>query len=276
MAAVYALQLADVAADLTRFVPKLEVHASGDQHVSKDIAEFGVWEAYETKLLLQALPGSGVFVDAGANLGYYSVLAGLKAQEGRVYSFEPEPKNFALLQNNIRLNNLSNTHAFNLALSTEAGRGEIFLNPDNYGDHQIYSDGEARQSTPIELVCGDDVLADVECLNVLKVDTQGAEFQVLSGLEQLIRRSLRAEGNPVSMVVEFWPKGLARSGSSADAVLDILLSYNLPMAIVDQQENRLIPCQEFHIRDWIVEVDADPKNEGFLNLFLSNQAEFFA
>lgn len=276
MAAVYALRLGDVAADLMRFAPKLEVHASGDLHVSKDIGEFGVWEAYETKLLLEALPSDGVFVDAGANLGYYSVLAGLKAQAGRVYSFEPEPKNFALLQSNIRLNALSNIDAFNLALSTEAGAGEIYLNPDNFGDHQIYSDGEARQSTQIELACGDEVLAGLEYLNVLKVDTQGAEFQVLSGLQQLIRRSLEREGNAVSMVVEFWPKGLARSGANADAVLDILLSYNLPMAIVDQQESRLIPCEEFHIRDWIVEVDNDPNNEGFLNLFLSNQAEFFA
>lgn len=271
------LDLAQLDIDSPGFVitPSLYVHDERDLHVSKSIRETGCWETYETRLVLQALPEDGVLIDVGANIGYYSVLAGLKARQGHVYSFEPEPRNFALLQKNIRLNQLKNVSVHAAALSNKPGEGEIFLNPDNWGDHQIYASQTRRECCKIQLLTGDSVLASLPTFNVLKVDTQGAEFQVLCGLKQLIKRSLLDSGSDVSMVIEFWPKGLMRSGACADQLLDQLLGYELPMAIVDQQQQGLIPCQEYHLRDWIKEVDQDPENEGFLNLFLSQKLEQF-
>lgn len=255
--------------------PHLYVHDEQDLHVSRSIRETGCWEAYETQLLLAALPDNGVCIDVGANIGYYSVLAGLRADKGQVHSFEPEARNFALLQQNITLNHLSNVMAYPAALSDHCGDGEIFLNPDNWGDHQIYDNQTARERSNISLLKGDEALASLPGFHVLKIDTQGAEFQVLSGLQALIQRSLMNFEFSVSMIIEFWPKGLMRSGASAEQLLNVLLSYQLPMAIVDQQQKRLIPCQDHHLKDWIKDVDQDANNEGFINLFLSQNMEQF-
>jgi len=115
------------------------VHSKTDAHVSKQIAEQGVWEAYETQLLMQSLFVGATFVDVGANIGYYSIVASpLVGITGRVFAFEPERDNFSLLEKNIQLNQLTNITAVAAALSDTDSDAELFLNEENRGDHQIF------------------------------------------------------------------------------------------------------------------------------------------
>ena len=74
----------------------------------------------------------------GANIGYFTVLsAALVGKEGRVYAFEPEPANFALLQHNLELNGVQQrVTACEAALSDRRGRSRLYLSDDNLGDHQ--------------------------------------------------------------------------------------------------------------------------------------------
>ena len=98
---------------------------------------------------------------------------------------------------------------------------------------------------------------------MLKVDTQGAESAVFKGLDRLLRQS-----PAITMIVEFWPFGLKKAGSHGDDLLDHLLSFDLPMFIIDHIEHQLIPCQESDLRPWIKSLDEEPENEGFLNLLI--------
>ena len=83
----------------------LQVHGQRDKVISERLRREGVWEPYETHLVLNLLEPGGVFVDVGANLGYFSILAAACVGErGRVYAFEPDPDNFALLQANSETN----------------------------------------------------------------------------------------------------------------------------------------------------------------------------
>jgi len=246
----------------------MQVHEQGDQHVSKSIKENGIWEPYETQLILQALSKGSTFVDVGANIGYYTVAASaVVGESGKVIAFEPEPKNYDMLVSNIALNKQSNVLPVHAGLSVSNSSSEIFLSEDNWGDHQIYDRGLSRQSVPISLLNGDAFLdGKVDKIGVLKVDTQGAEFLVMSGLDETIRKSLPG----LTMVIEFWPFGLKKAGSHGHKLLDLLLTYNLPLAIIDQIEHRLIPCVESDIRPWIDDLDNEPENEGFLNLYLGH------
>ncbi len=248
----------------------MHVHEQGDQHVSKAIRDKGIWEPYETQLILQALKEGSTFIDVGANIGYYTVTASsVVGESGQVIAFEPEPKNYDMLVSNIALNNQLNVLAVNAGLSNSSETSRIFLSDDNWGDHQIFDGGLERESVPVILQHGDTFLSDkIDKIDVLKVDTQGAEFLVMSGLDSTLRKSLPE----VTMVIEFWPFGLKKAGSHGHALLDLLLSYKLPMAIVDQIEHRLIPCVESDIRPWIDDLDNEPENEGFLNLYLGNDA----
>lgn len=247
------------------------VHASGDQYVSQSIADKGEWEIYETQLIKGFLSDGASFVDVGANIGYYSVVASqIVGAHGSVVSFEPEMKNFQLLSKNSQLNESTNIHAVNAGLAIEDRESEIYLSTDNWGDHQIYDGGDGRTSSPIKLVNGDRYLAAISheqqpfIIDVLKIDTQGAEFKVLKGLEATIRQSLPG----IKIVIEFWPYGLRQAGDHAHKVLDILLSLQLPIAIIDHIDHRLIPCQESDLRPWIDELDKDSTNQGFMNLLV--------
>lgn len=249
---------------------RMWVHQEGvDAHVSKRIREEGIWEPYETQLVIEALQSrkgdNFCFVDVGANLGYYSVIAAtVLGENDRVFAFEPEPANFAILSKNIAENQLGNVLATHAGLSNVSEAGELYLNPENRGDHQIYNAKNDRQSTPITLLHGDEFFAEQQRVDFIKIDTQGAEYHVLSGMAALIRRSLP----DLKLIVEFWPYGLRKAGHSGEALLDLLLDFDLPMNLIDHIGHGLIPCSETDIRDWIQQTDADPENEGFINLLL--------
>ena len=259
---IYPLSIDGLKTPLSMFV-----HDQRDQHVSKGIAENGVWEAYETQLVIERLQAGDVFIDVGANIGYYSVLASqLVAATGRIYSFEPDPNNFALLEKNVALNNLKNIECFNVALSDRDGEGELFLNSHNFGDHQIYDDGSGRDSFAIALRNGSQLLAAEKNIRLIKIDTQGAEFQVLSGLLALLKQ----QTGPLSLIIEFWPYGLKKSGASATQVLDLLLSLQLPLSIIDHLGHSLIACTEQQLRDWVAMMADHPDDEGFMNILVGS------
>ncbi len=248
---------------------ELFVHDDRDQHVSKRIVEEGIWEPYETQLVLQILQAGDCMVDVGANLGYYSVIAAsLVGAEGKVFSFEPEPGNFHLLEKNREHNRAGNVECFCAALSDYEGQGSIHLNPDNLGDHQVYDAGEDRLVVGIDLRRGDDIiLSATDRVDFIKIDTQGAEFHVLSGLKEVIKRS----GHNLHMIVEFWPAGLRRAGASGQQLLDLLTSFNMDMCIIDHLGHTLVPCSRQDLDRWITDVDATEGNEGFINLLLGIQ-----
>lgn len=244
----------------------LFVHDSRDQHVSKAIAEQGVWEAYETQLIIERLRKDSVFVDVGANIGYYTLIAAsLIGEQGRVFSFEPDPENFYLLQRNLQHNHFTAVDAVDAALADEDTLGKLYLNQDNFGDHQIYDDGSGRQSRSIRLLHGERYLAArVASINVLKVDTQGAEYHVIRGLLPLLKKSR----DQLSMIVEFWPYGLRKAGASGQALVDLLVQLELPFQIIDHLGAALIDCSEKQLREWVDMVDNEPENQGFINILV--------
>lgn len=246
----------------------MDVHPHGDQHVSAEIRAHGCWEAYESELMCTILSPGDCFVDVGANIGYYSVLASsVLGKQGQIFAFEPDPSNFALLKRNLALNNIVGAMPVNAGLSTENGSGQLYLSETNWGDHQIYSRGESRQSIPVELLKGDDFFKErIDRIDLLKIDTQGAEYHVLSGLEATLRSSLPE----LRIIIEFWPFGLRKAGSHGHDLLDLLASLRLPFWTIDHVGHALRPCSERELRAWVDVLDANPQDEGFFNLLLGS------
>ena len=215
---------------------QMYVHDKGDLHVSKALQESGVWEAYETQLIYELLEPGDSFIDVGANIGYYTLLAAkLVGLQGRVVAFEPEQRNFALLSANVALLDDAEQSVVvleNAGLSHENAQAEIYLSDDNFGDHQIYDAGLSRQASSITLLKGADYLrkldSPIKRINVLKIDTQGAEMKVMAGLKDVIQNSLP----DINIIIEFWPFGLRQAGDHGHQLLDYLLSLNLPVSSV--------------------------------------------
>src|SRR5262249_27771794 len=99
---------------------------------AKDIIQqyiyyFGVWEPHITSWIRSSLRPGDSFIDVGANIGYYSLLASrLVGQYGSVVAIEASPKTFLELQTNLTLNKIYNVRAVNLAASDCRGKLKIF------------------------------------------------------------------------------------------------------------------------------------------------------
>src|SRR6056297_1236331 len=170
---------------------KMFVHDRNDAFISKSIIEDGIWEEQETSILLALLKPGHVFVDVGANLGYFSLIASLLvAEQGSVVAFEPEAENFRLLKMNCELNELTNVHCVNAALGHENAEGSLFLSESNMGDHSISPGDERQQRQDIAIVNGSELLLNLQNrVDVIKIDTQGYEYEVLLGLQEVIEAS---------------------------------------------------------------------------------------
>ncbi|RNL66730.1 FkbM family methyltransferase [Zhongshania marina] len=246
---------------------KMRVHGSSDTIISEKLRAEQCWEPYETQLLIKYLKSGGVFVDVGANIGYYTLLASdIAGSSGRVLAYEPDVNNFELLQENVRLNELNNVTLHPLAISDRNEVGNLFLSSDNFGDHRIYADSGERASYPIQLVHGDQHLeAQTQRIDFLKIDTQGAEFYVVNGLRKLIA----ANSAHLCIILEFCPYGIRHSGADAHQLIELLESFDMQYHIIDHIEHQLISAQAHHLSDWVAELDNEPENEGFINLLVT-------
>ncbi len=199
----------------------------------------GAYERHESVFFRSLLQPGMTVVDVGANVGCYVALAAKGVgPSGTVIAFEPDPENFSFLQATIRLNNFSHVIAIDAAASDRIGQGSLFLAVDNKGDHQIYDSGERRIVRPIRLVMLDSVLRerDIQRIDLVKIDVEGAEFSVLRGMTETMRL------NPaLQMIIEFWPYGLRNAHEDPVAFLQLLRSLGFVLSVIDEHGTTITP-----------------------------------
>ena len=254
-------------------VPGLEqalsicVHGSEDLHVSKTLREQGIWEPYESSLVLKLLQPGDVFVDVGANIGYFSLLAASRVGEsGKVFAFEPDAENFELLLASAALNRQQQViQATRAGLAASDGDARLYLSEDNLGDHQIFATADSRRSRAIRLLNGAEFLAGkLQRLDLLKIDTQGSEYGVVDGLMPL----LQAMPKPPRIIVELTPLSLRQCGNSGRALIELLSQLQQPMWIIDHIEHRTVASTAAELASWCDNVDAVPGDAGFMNILV--------
>jgi len=153
---------------------------------------YGSWEPMATQAILSyAKRGMCVF-DIGAHLGYYSLLlAKCVGPAGRVVSFEAAPKNFSKLQRNILINKLDNVQLMNLAVFSKSGMIGMSVSPTDNGSgdwsisRQLQGDSIQVQTISLDQFSeANHILPDF-----IKIDVEGAEYDVLMGGRETIARS---------------------------------------------------------------------------------------
>jgi len=142
-----------------------------------------VYEFHEMLFVAHFLRANELFLDVGANLGAYTVLASGVAK-ARTLAFEPCPSTFRTLQMNIRLNDLSAlAEARHRALGRQAGTVSITtgLGTENY----VTAGVETQATVPVEMRVLDDELGAAKPV-LMKIDVEGFESEVFAGAQRLL------------------------------------------------------------------------------------------
>ncbi len=132
------------------------------------------------------LSKGGSVVDGGAHLGYHTrFFSELVGDRGYVYSFEPNPYIFRLLQKGTRFQ--GNVIAYQKALSDVATRSAFYVEPFSLSQDSTLGEGRAKQKrVKVESVCLDTFLSGIKEIRLIKLDVEGYELQAIRGSAQLI------------------------------------------------------------------------------------------
>src|SRR5215831_21394191 len=171
----------------------------------------GTFEPDESAQIKKYLKPGMTFVDVGANVGYYSLMAAsLVGPRGRVLAFEPSPYAFARLKETIERNKLSQVHAVQLGLGDIANEARLFLPlPGNHSPSMVPNSGDRPITVGVRRL--DDWLFEheVDCVHLVKIDVEGFEPNVIKGAAKYI-----SEGRVRAILCEFNGYWLERNGSA--------------------------------------------------------------
>jgi len=207
-----------------------------------------IHEKSTTDLFKRTVKRGDTVVDLGANIGYFSLLAArLVGPGGKVFSFEPEPKNFKYLKKNIKINNYTQVKAYQKAVSNRNGKTKLFVCSYDTGHHTInqnkgieaYKRGRVikEQSIKIETVTLDNFLRNkVNKVDVIKMDVEGAEYLALMGMDEILRKN-----QDIKMFVEFFPLLIKKMGNSPEEFIKKLLEdYSFSIYVIPDDYSAMV------------------------------------
>jgi len=188
-------------------------------------------------LLKNIIKEDMVVIDVGAHIGLLTLIAAHNVgASGKVYCFEPTPRIYPILMNNIELNNLQErVVTYRLAVTDHKGTAKLALH-QVFGHNTIFLTPDDNNVIEVETDSLDNILADVPKIDIVKIDVEGAEFLVLRGMKKLIANNPR-----IIIFMEFAPSHLTRAGIECNDFIKEIQSYGFIMRKVEEPSGKLLP-----------------------------------
>ena len=177
-------------------------------------------EPFEPEVLFalkKLIRPDSLVLDLGANVGYFTAhMSKMVGARGSVHAFEPEPRNFYLLGQNIKRNNLENVTIHQVALGDREEIKNLHISDFSGGMHRLYDStccGREIVRVPVRRL---DSIFEPDQISVMKIDVEGYEPFVLLGAEKIIRNQ------DVDIITEYCPPAMLEAGASLASYLDYM------------------------------------------------------
>ena len=180
------------------------------------------------------------FVDVGAHIGRYSIIAAKRiGSSGRVIAIEAHPDTFDLLKKNIKLNGLSNVTTINSVVTSKRGKAKLYLAGQDRG-FTVYNTIMTDRAKPsenfleVEANTLDNILNEnnVQRVNYLKIDVEGAELEVLKGAVNTL-----SSNKDLTLLIE------VHGDANYKPILEIFKGYKFQI----DYESKYYPSNDRHI-----------------------------
>lgn len=206
--------------------PAIAYYATGD------LPEPGTVAVVER--LLQ--PGD-CFLDVGANVGIYSLIAGRRVgPEGKVVAVEPSPSTMRALGTTLAINGIAQlTQTHECALGEAEGTATLHCEPTSGHNSLVGPTKTTRSKQIVAVKRGEEILDGLKPA-LIKIDVEGWELDVLRGLDPVIKANKR-----LSAVVEYSPGHIRRRNMQPDAWLEQVKAFGFKMWIIEDSDISLRP-----------------------------------
>lgn len=193
------------------------ITGSGETGITVNI--YAGFTEYEDMLfLLHALQPTETFVDVGANIGAYTILAS-KVVQSHSIAFEPLPETADRLKDQIHVNRIESiVDVRNMGVGDK--KGALFFTNNNDTVNKVSLTGESENTTRVEVGTLDTELAE-DVQYFLKIDVEGFEYNVLEGASKIL-----SSANVSAIIIELNDSG-EEFGHSNEEIHQKLLNFNL-------------------------------------------------
>lgn len=185
----------------------------------------GLHEHNEMLCLLHVLRPGDFFVDVGANIGSYTILASVNCQ-AHVVSFEPVPTTFQFLKRNVLINDVfENVRLLQAGVASKEEK--LFFSADLDAANHIVAADEQNIASMVEVPCLtlDGTLTQVPLM--MKIDVEGFETEVLRGASRILRSP-----HLKCIIIELNGSG-ERYGYNDQDIHDLLVGYDFFLVSYD-------------------------------------------
>ena len=200
-------------------------------HAFRGMLEPGLTRCFQSLVK----PGMTV-VDVGANIGVYTLYAARLLQgRGKIHSFEPTPRTYEILRDNIQVNGFLESGVIELhqtAVTDRSGTSPFAVFSNDSGHNTLFADGPGKLE--VQTISLDEALP-AETVDLVKIDAEGAEPLILRGMRQIIERS-----PAIRIIIEFAPVNLRQAGVDPESFLREIDSLGFHVRRIHDETGELV------------------------------------
>jgi FkbM family methyltransferase len=213
-----------------KFVKNRKIRCYPNNTSASSVLYTGLFDYDEMHFLLRYLRPTDSFLDIGANVGVYTVLASSVVMSGQIHAFEPSSHSLLRLRENVEINGLANVLIHAVAVSDSPGN--VYLTQKKDSMNHLVKSGEGQDVEVVTGVTLDEEVGDIS-FAMGKMDIEGAERMAMEGAMKMLKSQ-----NPPVWLIE--ANSLSqRFGYEKEGTVQFLEKYGYVPAIYSVERNHL-------------------------------------